>query len=212
MEINKELIKKYHTNKCSVAEKAFVEAWLVNDEFEQPLGLSKQEKEGHQKEIWQNLSSFIDKSEQKAIRINQLLYLSKIAAVFLLLLAFGVYGYQFLSGETEARHISFSNSSATKIKSVDSNSYSIAMAPNSNAEIDIETGVFNFYGSLLLSPKNDIEISFNGFKEKIKLKTGQRYIVISGKFSTEQPIVVNERDVLNLPPVIQRELSSQFSI
>jgi hypothetical protein len=208
MKISKALIEKYHNGTCTKAEVEFVEAWLLHDEFDEeelPISIDKT---ADGKKIWQNIVSEIDKPQKQQ---NKLKLIAKIAASVLIVLTAGLSYYFLFAQQGEKQLVVFNNNSRTELKNIDHNSCFITMAPKSTGKIDLKAGLFNFCGNLLLSPKNDIEISFNG-KEKVKLKNGQTYIILSNECPSGNPIIVNEKDILNLPPLIQRQLVSQFSI
>lgn len=214
MEIDKELIEKYHLGNCTPEEEALVNAWLALDEFDNSQLPNELHKTTDKQEIWSEISSFIEEKQISKPKISNhpIRLISKIAAsLFLILTASLTYSYLNTQKEQQ-RLFAFDNSKGNQIKHIDSGNYSIVMAPKSNGKIDLNNSLIDFCGSILLSPKKDIVLTLQGYHDKIKLKTGQTYIVLSNTCPSSKPIVVNEKDIVHLPPVLQKHLMTHFSI
>lgn len=214
MEISKEIIEKYHEGNCTPTEKELVENWLLNDEVGE-LNLDKEAKSTIKKEMWADISSFISEEEPKVIHIKKNYFfisdIRKIAAIIVFTLV-SVAIYKAYHQQESKETLVLLKNSGEDLKKVDQHSYLMTMAPNSNAEIDLSKGLIDFCGSILFSPKEDLELNVNGYTDKIKFENGQTYIVLGNYLESNKIIVLNEKDILNLPPVIQRQLITQFNI
>ena len=213
MEIDKELIEKYHLGNCTPEEEAFVNVWLANDEFDDTQLPDELHKAKDKQKMWSEIASFIEEEQLSKSKTSKLTigFISKIAASLFLILTVGL-AYYYLNTKEEQQLVAFDNSTGTKVKYIDSGSYSIVMGPKSNGKIDLNNSLIDFCGSILLSPKKDIVLTLQGYHDKIKLKTGQTYIVLSNTCPSSKPIVVNEKDIVHLPPVLQKHLMTHFSI
>ncbi|OOQ58785.1 hypothetical protein [Mucilaginibacter pedocola] len=208
MEINKELLERYHQGNCTATERAAVEAWLQEETFGDEVPVTDMP-ENTAAEMWAEISTFADKPAP--VKTFNFYTFGKMAAAAVLLLLAGAFLYRSVS-QPSLQGVSASNFSPTEVKNINVAGYNVELAPNSNIKLDAKTGLLHFCGSLLFSPKSDMELSFAGLKQKVKLKTGQKYIVLSTNCPSDKPIIINEKDVYNLPPVMQRQLSTQFSI
>ncbi len=213
MKIDKELIEKYHLGNCTPEEEALVNEWLANDEFDDLPLTAKSPKTADKQAIWSEIASFINEEEIKLSKTrNVKTLIIQIAASLFLALTAGLTYYHFNTQGENRQVFSFDNSTGTAIKHIDSGSYSIVMGPKSNGKIDLNNSLIDFCGSIMLSPKKDVELTFQGYHDKIKLKTGQTYIVLSNTCPSSKPVVVNEKDIVHLPPVLQKHLMTHFSI
>lgn len=217
MKISPEIIEKYHQGNCTPAEKEFVENWLLNDDVNE-LRVSDENKDSLKNEMWADISNFISEenedilAEDKPVRKISFKDLRKIAAAVILFTICAIAAYNFYSTDTDFESIMSLANSSEDLKEIDEHSFFITMAPHSNTTVDLKKGLIDSYGSILFSPKKDLELNVKGYSGKVKFKNGETYIVLSNYLETNKVIVLNENDVLNLPPVIQRQLITQFNI
>jgi|GEM_PF-365048 len=235
MKISKELIEKYHRDECTAEERGWVEEWLFSAEADDELVLpAGEDKAIHQQEIWNGLSDlFAEKGEESAVpvvisqpgvqaatppagrqapkkRATYALWYRSVAAAAI----FGLLGisWYIIRSKVEPHLVTVDNTSSFDVRYLDSNGYGIAVGPNTEAKINYHTGFIDFSGSLMISPKEDIELIFHGDKEKVSFKMGQTYIILKDKKGGDKIIVVNERNLLDLPPVIQKRVTTEFNI
>jgi hypothetical protein len=214
MKISKELIEKYHRDECSATERGWVEEWLFSGEADDELELPEgEDKYAHQQEIWNGLSGLFPESAERVTEKRGLTYAvwyRSVAAVLIIgLLGLSLY---IIPSQLQPQQVTVDNTSSFDVRYLDYHGYDIAVGPNTEAIINYRTGFIDFSGSLMISPKQDIELIFHGDKEKVSFKMGQTYIILKDKRGTDRMIVINERNLLDLPPVIQKRVSNEFNI
>lgn len=210
MNINQELIERYHRDECTEAERRAVEDWLFADDSAEELYLPlNEDKAAHKAAIWNEIAPALP--AQPAIK-NHSFWKGAIAASLVLGLI-GIGFYQFASkGRNDAPQlVSIDNTSAINVRHLDTKGYDISVGPNTSAKINYATGSVDLSGSMLISPKKDVELTFKGSNQKISLKMGQTYIILNGQ-TEDKVIVVSERNLMDLPPVLQKQIINQFSI
>lgn len=74
------------------------------------------------------------------------------------------------------------------------------------------SGIVDLSGSMLIHPKKDIELLFEGSEDKMTFKAGQTYIILKGEHGNDTMIIVNEKNIMDLPPVIQKQIINEFQI
>jgi hypothetical protein len=218
MAVNQELLERYHSNHCTAEERKLVEEWLFSAEVEDldplPLGINKSDLK---ERIWEDINgNSIKEPAPVALktRSNTYFMFKGAIAASLLIALFGAVGYWLTRGTSfnEKDFISLNNSSTQEVKHINSNGYNVAIGPNTVAKINNLAGVIDLSGSLLISPKKDIDLLFEGTKKKVTLKKGQTYIILKNKAGDEGIIVVSERNLMDLPPVMQKQITTQFDI
>jgi hypothetical protein len=218
MAVNQELLERYHSNHCTAEERKLVEEWLFSAEVEDldplPLGINKSDLK---ERIWEDINgNSIKEPVPVALktRSNTYFMFKGAIAASLLIALFGAVGYWLTRGTSfnEKDFISLNNSSTQEVKHINSNGYNVAIGPNTVAKINNLAGVIDLSGSLLISPKKDIDLLFEGTKKKVTLKKGQTYIILKNKAGDEGIIVVSERNLMDLPPVMQKQITTQFDI
>jgi len=214
MSVNKELLEKYHSGTCSAEEKQQVEAWLFNTEVDD-LKLSAKDKSIYKAEMWTEIETSLPQSEQHIISKSNVYFMWKgaIAASFFIAIL-GILSYFTFFKESKAINASLylNNSSDVNVKHVNSAEYDVSVGPNTNAKINNLSGVIDLSGSILISPKEDVNLVFKGTTKKVTLKKAQTYIILKGENGTKGIIVISERNLLDLPPVMQKQITSQFGI
>ncbi|MET1055564.1 MAG: hypothetical protein ABWY16_09665 [Pedobacter sp.] len=223
MKISKELIERYHRDECTATERGWVEEWLFSADAEDELMLPDgEDKLEHQKEIWNGLSGIFTETDEMSLpqhpeipevrkkMVSYALWYRSIAAV----LVFCLIGISLflIPSQLQPHLITVDNTSSFDVRYLDSNGYDIAVGPNTAAKINYRTGFIDFSGSLMISAKEDVELIFHGDKEKVSFKMGQTYIILKDKKGKDKIIVVNERNLLDLPPVIQKRVTTEFNI
>lgn len=225
MKISKELIEKYHHGRCTDEEKAAVEEWLLSDDADETMEWSlPEEKAALQSEIWNEIATVLPSSQETPVpqvgnSIMRPLWKLAVAACLLAALGSVLYNSKHESATREV--IALSNSSGTENKDLHEKEFTLSIAPKSNVALDSKTGTMDFCGAVLINPKEDIELTFQGTcanptqnREKVSLKKGQNYIALNygGNAQTGEVIVVEEGAMVSLPPLVLKQLMQQFNI
>lgn len=214
MEINEDILARYHLRTCTAAERKAVEEWLFSAETGGvDWELLKQEKDAVGKDMWEGIETILPKPACIKPKSNTyFMWKGAIAAsaVFALLAtAFCIY---FLKDTNHHELMSLNNSSHVNVKHISSNVFNVSLGPNTMAQINQLEGVIDLTGSILISPKENVDLIFKGTQKKVTLKKGQTYIILKGKGTADEIIVISERNLLDLPPVIQKQITTQFDI
>lgn len=218
MAINQELLERYHSNLCTPEERKLVEEWLFSAEVDDlaplPPAINKSDLK---RSIWEGIDAdFIKEPASTTLktRSNTYFMFKGAIAASLFIALIGTVGYWLTRGTSfyEKDFISLNNASTQEVKHINSNGYSVAIGPNTVAKINNVAGVIDLSGSLLISPKKDVDLLFEGTKKKVTLKKGQTYIILKNKAGAEGIIVVSERNLMDLPPVMQKQITTQFDI
>jgi len=221
MHVTRELIEKYHAGNCTPDEIKAVEDWLFSDEAEEQFMLPEGEiKEKIQDEIWNEINPATPVS-----RSNYIFFRSRhfwrpaVAAAATLALGITLFNIKYPAFNNEV--IVLKNASETINKDVNESRYTISLGPKSNIEINNNTGSIDFCGAVMINPKEDIEFTIQGTcsnpteqKETMTLRKGLNYIALnySSHKNDSEMIILEEGSLMGLPPLVQRQLMSQFNI
>ncbi|MEQ7801769.1 hypothetical protein ABDJ41_18385 [Pedobacter sp. ASV1-7] len=216
MKISKELIEQYHRGQCSQEERDAIEFWLFSGDSDEALQLPlTEDKAAHKAEIWKEIESIIPHAPVtptlKKTGIHRYSFWTGAIAASLLLAILSVTAYFFTKSKQDEPLIAINNSSLD-VRQVEANAYNISIGPNTSAKIDNNSGIVNLTGSLLISPKKDITLQFEGSQENIVFKAGQTYIVLKGEDGNDKVIIINEKNIMDLPPVLQKQIINEFKI
>jgi len=226
MKIDRTLIEKYHLGLCTEEERFGVEDWLLNDEREEELLLPEEEdKLAYKEEIWNAVISDVPSLKPAPKRIYfEYFNISRLVAASLILGILGIGLAVWKYNSTKEGTVSVINSTPDREK-IDMQDITITLASQSKASVtpkDRNSGNIDFCGIIMISPKKDFELTIkegcsssqsNATNETIHLKKGNTYIAVNYRYNLEKElIVVNERNLINLPPILQREIMSQFNI
>lgn len=225
MKISKELIEKYHHGRCTDEEKAAVEGWLLNDDAEETMEWRlPEEKTALQSEMWDEIAAMLPSSAETPVpKVERAIMLSlwKPAVAACLLAVLGSVAYSLKHESASQKVIFLNNSSGTENKALHEKEFTLSIAPKSNVAINSKTGIMDFCGAVLINPKEDIELTFQGTcanpalnREKVSLKKGQNYIALNygSNAQTGEVIVVEEGAMASLPPLVLKQLMHQFNI
>lgn len=216
MKVNADLLEKYHNSLCTPQERAMVEDWLLNNDTDELEFHSANDKSLIKSAIWKDISNVIpteDISKVKPLK-PATYYMWKGAIAATLFIAFLGSIFYYFSGNSKntVDFVAFHNKSALKVNHISAKEYSLAVGPETYAEINEHSGLIDLSGSILISPKKDLELNFDGAKNKVNLKKGQTYIILNSKSGNHGLIVVNEKNLISLPPIIQKKLIQEFEI
>lgn len=210
---------------CSADEKKAVEEWLFSDESTEELTLpAGSDKLAIQREMWSEIASVLpDKSENRKMSADRAIVRPlwrRVAASAAIIVLAGS-GWYFLRNTNSQDIIKLTNTSETVNKNVHSNDFTISVGPESNVEINSETGVIDFCGAMMINPKEDMEFTIQGTcenptdnKEKVMLKKGLNYFALnySSNTNSNEVIVLEQGAVMSLPPLVMKQLLHQFDI
>ena len=223
MKVSKELIEKYHCGQCTPAEIMLVENWLLDENEDDFLVFPENiDKEKTATEMWQDIADILPSNSKKS-RNNPFFifqntkYLSIAAALAFAILASSLYIFYQKADEALITAV---NTTGTTNKEIFAKDYTISLGPESNANIDVNNDSINFCGSMLISPNKDISITVKGLctksanqSSKVNFKKGESYIVLDDpNTQNSQVIIMDEKLLMGLPPVMKRQLMDQFNI
>ncbi|MDQ6480027.1 hypothetical protein [Dyadobacter sp. LHD-138] len=223
MRVSKELIEKYHNGLCTPDEMTLVENWLLDDEADDFVPLQDIfDRKIAKVEMWEEISAILP-SSQKRFNFGGI-YLSKAkwtnlatAASVLVVLTASLFVFK---QNTQQAIITSVNNSLSDNKEIDARDYTISLGPESNARIDANSGLIDFCGTILISPKKDIFLSFKDVcttsasnTGKMTFKKGETYIALNYRNKKNNEVIVMEEKLLmGLPPVVKRQIMDQFNI
>ena len=222
MKVNEELIGKYHRQECSSEEAEAVEEWLFSSDSDEALQLPAGEnKAEHKLDIWKEIQLVLPEDPEipkdplvlpvKQPPFSRAFWTGAVAAsVALVMVTFVFYTLQVKNKELQL--VSVKNSSSYAVKQVSSDGYHLSVGPKTSATINNTNGIVDLSGSIIIKPTEDIELAFGHDQEKIVFKNGETYIIWNDMESSGKIIIINERNLTDLPPVIQKQIINQFKI
>lgn len=216
MKVTADLIEKYHHNLCTPEERKAVEDWLMNSDVDELEFHSENDKQLVKGDMWKNIATAVPDQpapKQQLLRpASYYMWKGAVAATLLITLLGATFYYLNRNSEKTVEFVAFHNKSALKVNHISAREYSLAIGPETSAEINEQNGVIDLTGSILISPKRDMELKFDGAVNTVSLKKGQTYIILNSKSGNHGLIVVNEKNLINLPPLIQKKLIQEFDI
>ena len=146
-------------------------------------------------------------------RIFKKAFWSGAIAASLIIGIVGTAGYQLISVDRPVTAlVNINNTSLENVRHIESSGYNISVGTNTSARIDNLTGAVDLSGSMLICPKKDISLSFEGSTEKFIFKKGQTYILLKGKDGKDKILIVSRQNLMDLPPVLQKQIMHEFNI
>lgn len=218
MRVSKELIEKYHSGKTSPEESAMVENWLLDDDTDFEISLPDDlNKKTVKAEMWEDISSALPSADARSLKSRKRpLYISAAASAAILL----ILSFFLLKPDTQETVLRSENKPAPVNKEIHSVDYTISLAPESKASIDSESGLIDFCGAILISPKKDVLLCFNDVcgenknnTGKMNFKKGETYIALNYRNNQDNALIVmDEKLLMGLPPIVKRQIMDQFNI
>ena len=211
MSVNKELLERYHLDACSVEECREIEEWLFNNEGNDLKLSAGADKNALKSDIWKNIQSDLPEEPLVTKTRSNSYYMWKgaiAASIFFFLSGIIVYSFN----PSKIAIVNLNNSSAAQVRQVSSGGYNVAVGPNTTASINDEMHVIDLNGSLLISTEKDVELVFEGTGKKVNFKKGQTYIILKNREGAKDIIMVNKENLLDLPPIMQRQINTHFDI
>jgi len=227
MKIDKEILERYHRNECTAEESDMVEAWLFSSDSDEVLDLPATEsKDLHKLEIWNDIATILPligqpeqfdhvpvPSPQPLKRKVKMAFWSGAIAASMVTAVLSTVIFQLMNkSPKETEFVNIKNTSPDEIRHLSSSSFTIAVGTNTSARIDNITGAVDLNGSMLICPKKDVELSFNGSNRKITFIKGQTYILLKGKDGKDKILIVDKKNLMDLPPVLQKQITHEFNI
>lgn len=224
MSVSKELIEKYHDGKCTPAEVEMVQRWLLNDDVPTNIFPENIDREAVKEEIWEGISTVLPSHKSKRpsyFQYRPLLWGGAVAASLLVCIAFLILDSEPREDRNDiSAIINSTNHSQTINQEVLARDFTISLAPESNVRVNSSTGVVNFCGAMKISPIKDIKLSVRDIctnkaidSKQMSFKKGETYIALN--YMNEQQselIIMNENALMELPPLLKRQLMDQFNI
>ena len=227
MKIDKDILERYHRNECTAEESDMVEAWLFSSDSDEVLDLPATEsKDLHKLEIWNDIATIlpltgqpeqfdnapIPSSKPLKRKVKMAFWSGAIAASLVTAILSTVIFQLMKTDLPETASVNIKNTSADEVRHLTSGDYTIAVGTNTSARIDNVTGVVDLNGSMLICPKKDVELSFRGSTRKITFIKGQTYILLKGKDGKDKILIVDKKNLMDLPPVLQKQITHEFNI
>lgn len=199
MKVDKELLEKYHRQACTPEERRVVEDWLLDEMSDEQLEIPVDAQ--LEQEMWQEIATTLPSPKPVKYLIM------KLAAAAAILFAVIFAGVQLLHQHENLLPVAVNNQSV-EIKYIRSSDYNMSVGPRSTALVNQQMGTMSFTGSLILEPKADMQLSVDNGRQTLKFKAGQTYILVNDG----EVLVVNERNLMDMPPVLQQRISAEFKI
>ncbi|KAA0992852.1 hypothetical protein [Dyadobacter aurulentus] len=220
MRVSKELIEQYHAGLCTPEEQLAVEEWLFNDDTDALFALpGGEEKHGVRDAMWNEIAGALPANKSyRYIFFNS--FWRQAAAALLVGLA-GVLLYSINNKPVTSEIIVINNESNSINKDLHTGNFNLSLAPKSNVEIDRNSGRIDFCGAMMIKSKMDVEFTIQGtctdekeHGDKIKLKKGLNYIALNyaGPGEATELLVLEEKSLMGLPPLMKRQLMDRFDI
>lgn len=214
--MSNELLEKYHLNTCTAEERKMVEEWLFNTDVDELDTIDLAEDKNILKQaMWQDIETAMPQVIKSLPKRSHIYFMWKgaVAACVCIAVAVAVAYFVFANRSIgQDDFVQLNNPSALHVKHIDAVGYDVAVGPNTIAKINNSDGMIDLTGSMLISPKKDIDLVFEGTSKKVTLLKGQTYIILKNKTGIKSIIVISERNLMDLPPVMQKQLSAQFDI
>jgi len=209
MSVNKDLLERYHSDNCSAQECREIEEWLFNHDVAE-LEIGATEKQELKAAMWKEITAGLPADSKRPFRGTSSYYMWKGAIAASLVFIFSaVVVYSLLPDQTTIVNL---NNNSAAVREVSTAGYTVSVAPNTTASINDKLQIIDLKGSLLISAEKDVELLLEGTGKKMKFKKGQTYIILNGKDGAKELIMVNKANLLDLPPMMQRQINTHFDI
>ncbi|MDR2282318.1 MAG: hypothetical protein LBE37_03880 [Sphingobacterium sp.] len=213
MDISKALLEKYELGQCNDEELAAVRAWLDAEDWGD-LDLEEDIDETVKEELWADISSsvatpaitqpVVSNPRISAIRRH---WVSVAAACMIAIMG----GYYYFFQSTEDFAVFQASNVEPSVISFSKDHFDVVLSPNSEANIDFESGNISLTGNIMLRPKRDFVLQDGRSNQSFNFKQGEVYFV-SEREEQKKLIILSKREMIFLPPVMQRRIKQQFHI
>ncbi len=190
--ISSDLLKKYAENTCTQQERIIVEKWLNSSTFDDipPNLLFENNKEKWRQEIWESLCSEVSiLKKKKKLRLS-LTNISKYAACAAIFVAVII---GLLQKETLKNNFFNDQKLASRIVQVcDQPTFIVAEHDSEIVFVSADANQEDLY-------------------HKVNCEKGNTYLAIMVKYkSTHEILVIDQRDIQNLPPCLEIQIANQI--
>lgn len=212
MDINKTLLEKYELGQCNDEEIAVVQKWLESEDWVD-LELSEEVKPSIKEGMWRDIADVMDKTPTPVSILkpqNSFLkkYWSAVAAASIVLLIGGYYSFALQkNGETTFQ----ASNIEPRVVSFTKDAFDMVLSTNSEASIDFEAGSIALTGDIMFRPKRDFVLQDERSNQAFNFKSGEVYFV-SDREEQKKLIIFSKKEMIFLPPAIQRKIKQQFHI
>ena len=231
IEVTPELIALYHQGKCTREENEAVIDWLLDPESTDELQLPEGESEAvHETNIWKGISKEIKTS---VIPLHRTIVHTwgrsnyfKVACVACIVFIIGAFsmGTAYINNLSNSE-ITFDNLNGENTKIGQIANLSLTLLPLSRAETTTSlwggATQIRFCGSLEVTNNSDhdMELVFRSdckntsyTLQKVMVAKGKSYLAMHYRLNTDEIIVVDKANMLNLPPVLVTQFIKDFKL
>lgn len=212
MDISKALLEKYELGQCNDEELAAIQKWLECDDWGD-LALSEEVKPGVKEGIWADIVGDMDNTStpvRKLKRQNSFFKkYGRVVAVASIVLLVG--GYYSLALQNEKEPNFQASNVEPGIVSFTKDAFDMVLSTNSEASINFEVGSIALTGDIMLRPKRDFVLQDERSNQAFSFKSGEVYFV-SDREEQKKLIILSKKEMIFLPPAIQRKIKQQFHI
>ena len=231
VEVTPELINLYHQGKCTKEENEAVIDWLLDPESTDELRLPDGESEViHENNIWKGISKEI---KTPVIPLHRTIaytwhrsHYFKVACVACIVFLIGAFsvGTSYLTN-LSGSEITFDNLNGENTKIGQIANLSLTLSPSSRAETTTSlwgsATQIRFCGSLEVTNNSgqDMELVFRSdckntsyTLQKVMVAKGKSYLAMHYHLNTDEIIVVDKANMLNLPPVLVTQFIKDFKL
>lgn len=231
IEVTPELIALYHQGKCTKEENEAVIDWLLDPEFMDGLLLPEGESEAiHEERIWKGISKEIKTPvtplHRTGARTWGRSYYFKVAVAACIAFIIGTFslGTSYVNN-LSGSEVTLDNLNGNSTKTGQIADLSLILSPLSRAETSTslwgDATQIRFCGSLEVTNNSsrDMELVFrsdckntNYTLQKVMVAKGKSYLAMHYHLNTDEIIVVDKANMLNLPPVLVTQFIKDFKL
>lgn len=221
MNVSKELIAKYHQGLCSDQEKALVEAWLDADsEEELSASLEIEQKKSIKEAIWSSLKADTIEKPKKTllgssntVRFRRV-YWGAAAVLSVAFLFFWLLRDDLMMPEKGmSSHGSLSSRNIADVN--------LVIGEGSKANFIDNLELIDFCGTVKVTVNKTMKLAFSAknpndkkeHRKELFVHAGETYFALDLSENENREIIVkSERELNELPPILQNSIRAQFGI
>ena len=230
IEVTPELIALYHEGKCTSEENEAVVDWLLDPETADELHLPDSESEAvHKTRIWRGISKGMKTSVIPLHRFGTLYWLStpyfKVACAACIILMIAAFSLARNYVNLADSAVTFDNLGSDSTKMGNISNLSLILSPKSRAQTSTSlwgnATQIRFCGSLEVTNNSghDMELVFRSDCKntgytllKVMVAKGKSYLAMHYHLNTDEIIVVDKANMLNLPPFLVTQFIKDFKL
>lgn len=217
--MNPELLEKCLSGNATAPEMQIYQQWLEGD-LEEDLSGQPAIAAGTELRLWKQIEHSNDKFERVK---HRKFWISRIAAAASVVIAIVLLFHQYTKGPVVGNELSFKHNGSQPFHEKEFESLRFRLGMDSEAHLKNEHNdriAIDFSGNMMLSNASshdqDTDISYttaNGSKTKrtVSLRKGKTYYLAYYPFEQNNLLVIEERDLMNMPPALALNISNDFS-